>query len=357
MLDRLILFGAGSCGRYVLAHLATKGITPVAFADNASEKWGKPVDGVPVMSPTVAKLFAPDATFVATCISAPAREIRAEIKVLGVRTIPLHDVLPCHHGQPPDSAYRTIERLIANTDDYDPSDDETRSEWFYQCAFRKQPDYDAQSLPESCADIYFPDFITHLDEEVFWDCGACAGDTVESFLSHWGKFKQILAIEPDAGTFEKLKESVQPVAGDILVRCSAVGDHNGVVPFICNGDFSSHIDLHDSTGLRRNTVLDKLDDIEMGWWDSGQEWVAAHPPTYIKADIEGSELEALWGARKIIKEHAPVLAICAYHTSDHLWQIPLLIHALNPDYKLFLRRYAEATFELVWYAVPPERVK
>jgi hypothetical protein len=51
-----------------------------------------------------------------------------------------------------------------------------------------------------------------------------------------------------------------------------------------------------------------------------------------------------------------VLAICAYHASDHLWQIPLLIHALNPSYKIFLRRYAEGAWELVYYAVPPDRV-
>ena len=81
-----------------------------------------------------------------------------------------------------------------------------------------------------------------------------------------------------------------------------------------------------------------------------------HTPTYIKMDIEGAELEALWGARRILKEHSPVLAICAYHTSDHLWQIPFLIHAIQPDYKLYLRRYAEGAFELVWYAVPVDRV-
>jgi hypothetical protein len=73
-------------------------------------------------------------------------------------------------------------------------------------------------------------------------------------------------------------------------------------------------------------------------------------------DIEGAELEALWGARRILEENSPVLAICAYHTSDHLWQIPLLIHAIQPDYRLFFRRYAEGAFEIVWYAVPPERV-
>jgi hypothetical protein len=80
-------------------------------------------------------------------------------------------------------------------------------------------------------------------------------------------------------------------------------------------------------------------------------------PTFIKMDIEGAELEALWGAREIIRKHSPVLAICAYHESDHLWQIPLLIHSINPDLNLYLRRYLEATWELIWYAVPKGRVK
>jgi hypothetical protein len=40
-----------------------------------------------------------------------------------------------------------------------------------------------------------------------------------------------------------------------------------------------------------------------------------------------------------------------------LWEIPLLIHAIQPAYSLRLRRYAEGAFELVWYAVPPERIR
>jgi hypothetical protein len=76
----------------------------------------------------------------------------------------------------------------------------------------------------------------------------------------------------------------------------------------------------------------------------------------MKFDIEGAEIEALRGARKILTADSPVLAVCAYHKSEHLYEIPLLIHAIQPDYRLFLRRYAEGAFELVWYAVPPNRL-
>jgi hypothetical protein len=73
-------------------------------------------------------------------------------------------------------------------------------------------------------------------------------------------------------------------------------------------------------------------------------------------DIEGYEKEALWGSRRILAEAKPVLAVCAYHKSEDLWQIPLLIHALQPEYQMFLRRYAEGAYELIWYAVPTNRI-
>jgi len=50
------------------------------------------------------------------------------------------------------------------------------------------------------------------------------------------------------------------------------------------------------------------------------------------------------------------MAVCAYHKCDHLWTIPQLLKAANPDYKIYLRRYAEDCWETVYYAVPPERL-
>ena len=74
-------------------------------------------------------------------------------------------------------------------------------------------------------------------------------------------------------------------------------------------------------------------------------------------DIEGAEPDAIAGGAKLIAEQKPVIVTCLYHRSEHLWQIPLLIHAIAPDYKLYLRRYAEENWETVCYAVPPHRVR
>jgi hypothetical protein len=75
-------------------------------------------------------------------------------------------------------------------------------------------------------------------------------------------------------------------------------------------------------------------------------------PTFIKMDIEGAEPDALEGARHTFEMHHPAAAICVYHASEHLWRVPLLLQAMCPDSKIYLRRYAEECWELVVYAVP-----
>ena len=340
--EQIILFGAGACGGYVLRHLRARGVEPAAVVDNRPEKWGTSVsrgtcmdgiEGVGIMSPEAALQRFRSATWVACAISRPAAvEIRAQLKAMGVKTKPLWECLPVCHGLPP----RSVQGAIAGILD----DEESLLEWCDQYKFRENPDYARQRSPSDVNDIYFPDFIQHHDDDHFVDCGAADGDTIRSFRLRWLSYRAITAIEPDAENFHKLEATTE---GDpsITLHRRAVSDGDGWVNFESNGDYSSHL-AREGRDLVRVSKLDGM---------------GLDRPTYMKFDIEGSELEALWGARRIMKEHMPVIAVCAYHTSDHLWQIPLLIHAIQPDYRLYLRRYAEGAFELVWYAVPPERVK
>ncbi len=57
---------------------------------------------------------------------------------------------------------------------------------------------------------------------------------------------------------------------------------------------------------------------------------------FIKMDVEGAELLALEGARELIKNTGPDLALSAYHQPDHLFKIPLLLKELNPDYSIYI---------------------
>ena len=72
--------------------------------------------------------------------------------------------------------------------------------------------------------------------------------------------------------------------------------------------------------------------------------------TFIKMDIEGSELEALKGAKNTIRNHHPRLAICIYHKPIDVIEIPAYILELVPEYKFYVRHYDSSLEETVLYA-------
>jgi len=67
-------------------------------------------------------------------------------------------------------------------------------------------------------------------------------------------------------------------------------------------------------------------------------------------DIEGSETKALLGAKRIIQEHKPRLAICVYHNPKDYFEIPFLLKQFVPEYKFYLRHYYKDHGETVLYA-------
>ena len=73
--------------------------------------------------------------------------------------------------------------------------------------------------------------------------------------------------------------------------------------------------------------------------------------TFIKLDIEGSELEALRGAEKIIRRDKPRLAISIYHKPQDYFEIPLYIKELVPEYKLYIRHHKFNKNDTVLYAI------
>lgn len=75
------------------------------------------------------------------------------------------------------------------------------------------------------------------------------------------------------------------------------------------------------------------------------------PVTFIKLDIEGAEMDALIGARMSIKKWKPRLAVCVYHRREDLVEIPLYIHGLVPEYKMYLRHYSTCRAETVLYCI------
>ena len=74
--------------------------------------------------------------------------------------------------------------------------------------------------------------------------------------------------------------------------------------------------------------------------------------TFIKMDIEGSEMNALKGAIKTIKRNHPLLAICIYHRNEDMLDIPEWILGLGLDYKYYVRQHFCLPTDTVFYAIP-----
>jgi FkbM family methyltransferase len=197
---------------------------------------------------------------------------------------------------------------------------------------------------------YFPeDIISLTPKEIFIDGGAYNGDTIELLLEKCSStFGQIVAFEPDSGNYEQLGSYIsglpEEIGNKILYKNSALGITKGKICFDAAGTLGSCVDPAGSTEVDCVALDEELGSIE---------------PTFIKLDVEGSELDALSGATRIIQTKAPVLAVCAYHRPADLWRIPLHIANINPEYRFYLRQHKEDGFESVVYAAPPwrERLK
>jgi FkbM family methyltransferase len=148
----------------------------------------------------------------------------------------------------------------------------------------------------------------------------------------------VAAFEPDLGNFDALVNATRAYPDVVLFPCG-VGESTRFMGFSSGMGGASHIDPNAEDRI----MCVALDDV-----------LPNFHPNLIKMDVEGSEPEALFGARTLIANHRPILAISVYHHPDHLWRIPFLIDAWQLGYRFFLRGHAESSFYLVLYALPPE---
>lgn len=199
-------------------------------------------------------------------------------------------------------------------------------------------------------------YAPHVDvttEDVFIDCGSYIGDTVLWALQ---KGAQVHAFEPIPETFKLLKHNLQQ-NGFSPEHCHnfGVSSQNQEVVFKVPHDRadSSFLPFANKTPYQQGL------EINVGTVDVPVRCVSLDSylseqgikPSFIKMDIEGTELDALHGAAQTIQQHRPKLAICLYHRDEDLWTIPLFIKSLVPDYKFYCREN-NVGFEFVLYACP-----
>ena len=198
------------------------------------------------------------------------------------------------------------------------------------------------------------------------DLGAYNGDSIRDLRQYAPDLRTVIALEPDSRNFRKLTEYATTLkeSGDTLtlhpvpagawskpatLTFQASGNRNAGI-----ADTPAEAQGHILPSTTHNPYFGKTAEVAVTSLDTVCEETMSKDThlDYIKYDVEGAETEALLGSREIISRDAPALLVSAYHRSADLFRLPLLVHELNPAYRLYLRRMAGVpAWDINLYAV------
>ena len=158
------------------------------------------------------------------------------------------------------------------------------------------------------------------------DLGAYNGDTAREAMEKCPNLSFVLAVEPDRRNFRKLTDWVANGTGNCVVECHqvAISDTCGEAAFDSSGNRNAGLCTGRADGTVQTATLDAL--------------LAGRCVDYIKFDVEGAEHAALCGAAETIRTYRPALRVAAYHRSEDLFDLPLLLNELCENYALHLVR-------------------
>ena len=170
----------------------------------------------------------------------------------------------------------------------------------------------------------------------YMDLGAYNGDTVRKLLEIAPDLKNVWAMEPDARNFKKLSAYAESeTRADVRVYPYAAWNLRETLSFRVEGNRNSTVDKNGTTGIAVTQAKVRTAEAECP-----DAVLSGSRVDYIKYDVEGAEREALLGSAETIKTFRPRLLVSLYHRSEDLYELPLLLRQLCPDYRMYLRRFA-----------------
>lgn len=347
----VVIYPGARLGRTAAQKLRGRGVNVVAFADTKEHKWGEIIDGLQVIAPQAINKSHPGCVVLVASAMYDS-SIRENLVVNGVNRIYsmpfLSQVLPDVFGT---REYRGLIDSIFAPGAKDEilkldgflSDNVSRVTFQAKLLYYLTLDKSLLELAQTSNPIYFdPDIFAASMGRIIADCGAFIGDTLAQFLEQaGGTFDRYYAFDPDPLIQERLHEvaSTDP----IRIQCiqSGLYKKTGVLHFKATGSADTVV-VQDSDSSTISVPVVDLDS-----FFSNRE-----APTFIKMDIEGSEADALEGARNLIVRHRPAVAVSIYHKPSDLWKIPLMLTELLPASSIYIRHYTREIDDTVCYAVP-----
>lgn len=166
-----------------------------------------------------------------------------------------------------------------------------------------------------CKDLYLK------SGDICIDAGACEGFFTRYALEKGAK---VIVIEPVNVLAECLQHTFSEdiKTGNVSIYNVAIGSYTGQGHLSSDPTqvYESHLS---NTGEKIDIV--KLDDLITGKVD------------FIKMDIEGGEVDALYGAKNIIQQYKPKLSIAVYHEYENARKIIEFLQEICPNYTVLHR--------------------
>lgn len=337
----VVLFGAGNAGLLALNELRQRNIEVAAFCDNDVNKQGQSIESIPCISAKEIKKFKNPLVLITSLLY-----YNTISKQLDAMHLPYIFV----------DGYAVVLnlekfKLVYNEYLYD----EKSKHVFCALLIGKlcgSYKYFAEAY-DDCFYYELPTFKFLNSADVIVDCGAFVGDTIEEFIEKRNKneFKKIYAFEPGEKQFEALNKRMKRLTEEwallddqIVCVNSALGEISREAYLNITSERTLNTSfISDDSSINELNQFVKIVALDDYFKDKNEKI------TFIKADIEGFELEMLKGAKNLIQKYKPNIALSIYHKWEDFFEIPQYLKFLVPEYNISVRHHGHTPAETVCY--------
>lgn len=328
------LYGLGFLGQWALPRLRDEAIKLVSCYDANEALTSTIYEGLPVYAANDLKFSAPEFLFVTARHALPP--VSKMLGRLGIAHVS-YDAWVVASNYP---AFRHIHDVVLRDE---------RSKEVLRSVMMAMLTGDK----EYCAAVFEKDQYFCLprfcgsEKEIYVDAGSFCGDSVERFVwAQNGVFSKIYAFEPGTRQFAALKARTRRLIEewalnptDIEIVNAGLGQNNRqMTAASANGQMTSFALGYGSSATGTTVDINSLDNFLDG-----------KPITFLKADVEGMEMQLLKGAQSTIRRDKPKIAICVYHYPVDIPDITNYLADLVPDYQFALRHHSPQLMETVLY--------
>lgn len=317
----LVLYGMGDGADKVIRALEAVNTVPSAVMASDGFVRGQSFHGFKVQKLSQIEQQYGD-FIIALCFGSQLEEVMTHIKSIAQKHTVLVPSVPVYGDNIFNSAFVKKHLTLISRAEQAFADEKSREVYKNLLLFQYTGQLPYLFRAESPKEEAFTEILSLSDNELYADLGACKGDTVTEFLGFVNDYEQIVALEPNKKNFEKLKENSKALKNTELWNLAA---WSGEETLYFNKKTGRSSAASDAGVLVQAAALDGV--------------LNGRKATYIKMDVEGAEAKAIAGAAETVRRYNPKLNIAAYHRSEDIFSLPLLLKALNPNYKIYLRHH------------------